>query len=675
MKKYLMTGVAALALCAGTTSCSHDDGEEWSQAKEDLAKYNMAFLSYVGGKISPDQTWGFSDNSSARMTRGISDYSAYKGGMVPTVNGEEYTFPSDCDASNFLATVPNGVESFATVAGPNQNGFASGVSYLDASWTQSINIWGMWDGSKLVGGKLYVVGDNDFSYRNFGVCQNLDIYLLEGATLTLADAAASTMKANIYIAPGAKLVVNGTEGKLKLDNGAKVYNHGEIVAKSFEVNNTSMLYNVGTLTTNGLVYVANSESVIVNDGTITSGTEDSKTGGLTVAGSGRVQNNAEWTVYGQTIVNSNNNIWVNNGHFITEYFTYTATSSNVINNCFLTVNEDFNMNISDGSGSFKIDAGGGVLTKNFNGGGPFTAKNQYGSDETYNGGPFRIDMGSKSVFKVTGTARLNALSSGTGYGFHGVGEDYAVFQAKNVVKDGDGHYNVTYGGKLYVSAESHFEQGYSGSYPFIVFENNCSVENIYAPRFKSGNPSIRIAPTPCNPGFGNDTPAVEYDLRIIAEDLSASGDTDFDFNDVVFDLKYDDANATICLLAAGGTLPLRIDGKDVFEVHKLFDVDTDYMVNTNAAALKLKGNLGRDVEPVVFQLGRGIRNATEAKDIKLEVFKNGEWQEMKAPQGEPASKLAVGTTYGWLNERTSIKAEYPLFVEWANGTGFTSKWW
>ena len=45
MKKYLMTGVAALALCAGTTSCSHDDGEEWSQAKEDLAKYNMAFLS------------------------------------------------------------------------------------------------------------------------------------------------------------------------------------------------------------------------------------------------------------------------------------------------------------------------------------------------------------------------------------------------------------------------------------------------------------------------------------------------------------------------------------------------------------------------------------------------------------------------------------------------------
>ena len=66
MKKYLMTGVAALALCAGTTSCSHDDGEEWSQAKEDLAKYNMAFLSYVGGKISPDQTWGFGASAQAR---------------------------------------------------------------------------------------------------------------------------------------------------------------------------------------------------------------------------------------------------------------------------------------------------------------------------------------------------------------------------------------------------------------------------------------------------------------------------------------------------------------------------------------------------------------------------------------------------------------------------------
>lgn len=674
MRKYLIKGIAALALCAGFASCSKDDGDAWTQAKQDLAKYNNAFLTYIGGQISPDQTWGFSTSISSRLTRALSDYETYRGSLYPTVNGATYMFPSDCDASNFMAEVPDGVLSFAEVAGPNQNGYGSGVSYIDETWTDMVNIWGAWDGTQTVGGKLYVVGNNDFSNRQFLVCQNLDIYLVEGATLTLNDGAASTMKANIYISPGARLIAGGNIGLLKLDNGAKVYNHGEITAKSFEANNHSLLYNVGTVTTTGQMYVANSESVIVNDGTIISGTPTDKSGSLALGGSGRVQNNADWIVNGGTIVNSSDNIWVNNGHYTTEDFTYTATSSSVITNCYLTINENLNMNVTDGTGTFKIDAGGGVLTKNFNGGGPFTAKDNNNQDQTYNGGPYRIEMGSRSVFRVTGTARLNALSSASGYGFHAVGDDYAVFQAKNVVRDGDGHYNVTYSGNLYVSAENHFAQGYNGSYPYIVYANGCSEEHVFAPGFKSGKPAMTISATPCCPGFGNDTPSIQYDLRIIAEDLSAEDDTDFDFNDVVIDVKYDASNATICLQAAGGTQPLRIDGKDLFEVHKLFNVDTDYMVNTNAATMGLKGNY-RGQEPVVFQLGRGINDAAEANSIKLEVFKNGVWQEMKAPKGEPASKLAVDTTYGWLDERTSIKLKYPTFVAWAEGTSFTSKWW
>lgn len=168
---------------------------------------------------------------------------------------------------------------------------------------------------------------------------------------------------------------------------------------------------------------------------------------------------------------------------------------------------------------------------------------------------------------------------------------------------------------------------------------------------------------------GNDDELV-YDLRIIAEDLSATSASDFDFNDVVFDVKYDAENAYINLLAAGGTLPLRIEGK---EVHALFNVAEDYMVNTNARKLNLKGN-DRDMEPVPFRLGRGINNAAEAKTIKIEVYKNKEWQELKAEQGEPASKIAVGTDFTWLDERTSIKDEFPTFAQWASNNP-ALKWW
>ena len=66
MKKYLMTGIAALALCAGFTSCSHDldapSQEEINQleAQKIVKTYKAAFEQYIGGKVASNQTWGFS---------------------------------------------------------------------------------------------------------------------------------------------------------------------------------------------------------------------------------------------------------------------------------------------------------------------------------------------------------------------------------------------------------------------------------------------------------------------------------------------------------------------------------------------------------------------------------------------------------------------------------------
>ena len=692
MKKYLMTGIAALGMGSLFTSCGPDMSVyNVSQSEQVLQKYEQSFVQAFG-EPAWDQTWGFGSSTVAGtrgMTRSVGTYADYKGSLTPEESYQDqndnwqwktrpYTFPSDCDASNFTPDL-DGVKSYKEIAdAANQGGgFATGICYIDENHTGKVHIWGGNERAKL----YFKAGTYDFTNETFDLCQNADLFLLNGATLTLNNAAASTVKFNIYIASGAKLIANGTDG-LRLDNGAKVYNHGEIETTKCEVNTTSMLYNVGTLTASDVIWVANNYSIIVNDGTMTSGNSTDNNGALKTLGSGRFQNNAEVTVYGKTIVNSNDNMWVNNGHYKTQYFEYTATSSSVINNCLLEVTEDFLMNISDGSGDFKVDAGGGVLTKNFYGGGV------YGS---YNGGPYKITMGSGSVFKVTNEAHLNALGSGIAtahYGFEGVGDDYAVFQAKKVSKDGKGHGNVAYTGNIYVSAEEHFAQeseGYSDGSSAIIFANGCSEANIYAPGFQSGTPDITINTTPCNPGFsgGGGVQPVTETIRVIAEDLSASQRSDFDFNDVVCDVYWtytpgsakEAQTVKVIVRAAGGELPIFIGNVDnKLEIHKLFEnvndksrgITSKTMMNTytgNHYYYKPDGSVNENayICPEVLvenNWWNGSSIQSIAKSIKIYVQKSGTPYELTAEKGEAACKIAVGTDYEWCDEREDINEKY-----------------
>lgn len=149
-------------------------------------------------------------------------------------------------------------------------------------------------------------------------------------------------------------------------------------------------------------------------------------------------------------------------------------------------------------------------------------------------------------------------------------------------------------------------------------------------------------------------------VRIIAEDLSATQGTDFDFNDIVLDVNITNGNAKCILQAAGGTLPLRINGDDNLEVHKLFGVNTSVMVNTG---------IGNKIAPVSFTLS-GINNASQ---IKLEVFKDGSWIEMKAEQGVPAAKIAVNQDFEYCGEREPITTKYPNFKNWVQNVDYI--WW
>lgn len=85
MKKYLMTGVAALAMCAAFTSCSHDttpmSQEEINalNVKTITDNYNQKFIATFG-QVGSNVNWGFSSSSS--RTRGGGDANIIKPDMT-----------------------------------------------------------------------------------------------------------------------------------------------------------------------------------------------------------------------------------------------------------------------------------------------------------------------------------------------------------------------------------------------------------------------------------------------------------------------------------------------------------------------------------------------------------------------------------------------------------------
>ena len=128
-----------------------------------------------------------------------------------------------------------------------------------------------------------------------------------------------------------------------------------------------------------------------------------------------MQNNSTMTISGNTDIDSNNNTWVNNGHYTTQNFVYTAGSCDVINNCYLTVTELFTINLGDTqSNGFRMDAGSSVVAKNF-----------------LAAGPSYIFMGEQSLFLVEETATMNITKAV--YGIYGPATGgYAVFRPRRL---------------------------------------------------------------------------------------------------------------------------------------------------------------------------------------------------------------------------------------------------
>lgn len=174
---------------------------------------------------------------------------------------------------------------------------------------------------------------------------------------------------------------------------------------------------------------------------------------------------------------------------------------------------------------------------------------------------------------------------------------------------------------------------------------------------------VKIVPEKGNTPSTEPDPKV-YKARIICEDLSANTGSDFDFNDVVFDVEYREGigKTFVTIQAAGGTLPLYVAGR---EVHQLFadaypgmNITTGTMINTNAS----NGISG--LAPVTFTID-GVINPS---DIEVAVSKNDNLVSLAAEIGQAASKIAVDPDFEWCNEREYITSRYPNFSNYVKDT-------
>ena len=165
--------------------------------------------------------------------------------------------------------------------------------------------------------------------------------------------------------------------------------------------------------------------------------------------------------------------------------------------------------------------------------------------------------------------------------------------------------------------------------------------------------------TKANTGNTPPPPPSGFVCRIIAEDLTVGENSDFDFNDVVFDVI--DNGATIRLRAAGGELPLYVAGQEVHDAFatKYPGITRSTLVNTGWRGSSLDYyNYYVDIPS-----GGSYSTLEACNDIPVIVTKRGSDHELKnilltARVGKVASKVCVGIDYLWCAEREDIDSKY-----------------
>jgi hypothetical protein len=622
MKKYLMTGVAALAFAATFTSCSkagdlYDEGaakeaETQKQTEQILASYNQAFLKTFG-QPAADQDWGFGTVASTRS-------------IIAEIN-DPFTKYTNTDAL-YKTEVPSTAKTIddfkrADWGGAlDENALQNCTEFSFANGTFAMHCW---QNSR----DIYVSGNVIMNVDNTNSLNQARIYVLPNANLTF-NMSSYINNLEIYVAARATLNYNA-EQLYYQDGGGIIFNRGTLnLQENFEANQKSIVYNEGTI--NGTDITSKpgdgNPSYFYNYGDLL------LSGDLELNSCANFYNEGTVDVDGETSVTQQKIWWINKGHYTTGSIKFSAKNTTFYNYCNLIVEGNAHMY----DGEFNL------------------MDNSYIEAETAEFDNFIVNMGNNSGFNVKGNNKWEAQGDGTYQGFKATGDKAYVRLGGTTTVAGHLH-SLELTGKITYAINNikDLGEGNSGVQPTTVFNRGTKKVTDFS--------KLNATAKTNDCGADWDGEPETYDVCIIAEDLSATDATDYDFNDVVFEVKYTSATtATIQLKAAGGTLPLTVAGK---EVHAEFgypnpDPETGKykMINTGA-----KANVnGATADP--FDV-TGIDRSKRGKDIIIKVNKgtaeNPHWIEMQANAGEPAAKLAVESGFEWCDERQPIAEKYPKF--------------
>ena len=167
-------------------------------------------------------------------------------------------------------------------------------------------------------------------------------------------------------------------------------------------------------------------------------------------------------------------------------------------------------------------------------------------------------------------------------------------------------------------------------------------------------------------------PTIEAQEWILAcEDLGNTDD--FDFNDVVFSVKYAAGSSTafVTPLAAGGTLPANIcySGKVIGqEIHEWFGVSTSTMVNTTSR----RGHAAKTVE---LNVADGFTMTNNMGGFTIDVNNGTTTVAAPAAGAAPQMILVSDANWAWPYERVSIVSAYSQFKDWSENASSNADWY
>ena len=294
---------------------------------------------------------------------------------------------------------------------------------------------------------------------------------------------------------------------------------------------------------------------------------------------------------------------------------------------------------------------------------------------------YTINKPAGGTEQIKGSDKMDWLACGSNakygdhiYNFNGGNGDIMYMKDYNTTcfgfhdSYGDNHFENTYYYDSYVLIPGdQIDKSVAGMY-FVGFDYKTA---------KNENGEIRVNPD----GYYSDwivrvvpgLNAPNAGKRVMVEDIIDSNlasvkTSDWDFNDAVFDVRFENVNnqnyAVITLHAAGGTKYLTIGGQGDkgVEVHKALGVETGTMVNT----VKDQGV----TRPVAIFRIPVAANVNNAKDIPVYVGS----QILEAQHGKATQKLCAPTSTRWMQERKEFRLTYDKFKGYINN-GTPEDWY